>query len=43
RIEAFLVWADGDRAGFQFERIVRLDDFAKLIKALQPNLKTRSN
>jgi hypothetical protein len=42
RIEAFLVWSDGNRAGFQFERIVRLDDFAKLIKALQPNLKSRS-
>lgn len=43
RIEAFLVWIDGDRAGFQFERIVRLDDFAKLIKALQPNLKPRQD
>lgn len=42
RIEAFLVWSDGDRAGFQFERIIRLDDFAKLIKALQPNPKMRA-
>ena len=41
RIEAFLVWTDGDRAGFQFERIVRLDDFTKLIKALQPGTKAR--
>lgn len=41
RIEAFLVWSDGDRAGFQFERIVRLDDFTKLIKALQPTVKPR--
>lgn len=43
RIEAFLVWVDGDRAGFQFERIVRMDDFAKMIKALQPSTKLRSN
>ena len=42
RIEAFLVWIDGDRAGFQFERIVRLDDFAKMIKALQPAPKPRT-
>lgn len=41
RIEAFLVWTDGDRAGFQFERIVRLDDFNKLIRAIQPGQKPR--
>lgn len=43
RIEAFLVWVDCDRAGFQFERIVRMDDFAKMIKALQPNPRLRSH
>ncbi len=43
RIEAFLVWADQDRAGFQFERIVRMDDFTKMIKALQPNPRLRPN
>ena len=37
RIEAFLVWSDGNRAGFQFERILRNDDFLIMIKALQPN------
>lgn len=42
RIEAFIVWAEGERAGFQFERILRADDFAKLIKALQPNPRLRS-
>jgi hypothetical protein len=42
RIEAFLVWTDGDRAGFQFERIIRLDDFNKMIRALQPSVKPRS-
>lgn len=42
RIEAFLVWSDGDRAGFQFERIVRLDDFNKMIRSLQPGPRSRS-
>ena len=37
RIEAFLVWQDSNRAGFQFERILRGDDFLMMIKALQPN------
>ncbi len=37
RIEAFLVWGDANRAGFQFERILRNDDFLMMIKALQPN------
>jgi hypothetical protein len=42
RIEAFMVWSNNDRSGFQFERIVRADDFAKMIKALQPNPRLRS-
>lgn len=42
RIEAFLVWSDGGRAGFQFERIIRLDDFSKMIRALQPGAKGRA-
>ena len=41
RIEAFLVWSDGERGGFQFERIIRIDDFARMIKALQPNPRLR--
>lgn len=41
RIEAFLVWGDGARAGFQFERIIRQDDFNKMIKQLQPNARLR--
>ena len=41
RIEAFLVWGNEDRSGFQFERIIRADDFAKMIKALQPNPRLR--
>ena len=42
RIEAFMIWNNGDRAGFQFERILRLDDFMKLIDALQPNARLRA-
>lgn len=41
RIEAHLIWATGERAGFQFERIIRLDDFMQLIDTLQPNPRLR--
>ncbi len=41
RIEAHLIWATEERAGFQFERIIRLDDFMGLIDALQPNPRLR--
>ena len=37
RIEAYCIWLTEERAGFQFERIIRLDDFQLLIKELQPN------
>ena len=43
RIEAFVIWNNGERAGFQFERILRLDDFMKTIDALQPNPKLRAS
>ena len=43
RIEAFVIWNNGDRAGFQFERILRLDDFMRTIDALQPNPKLRAS
>ena len=43
RIEAFVIWNNGDRAGFQFERILRLDDFMKMIDSLQPNPKLRAS
>jgi hypothetical protein len=36
RIEAFLVWGDKDRAGFQFERVIRADDLVKMVKSLVP-------
>lgn len=41
RIEAHLIWATEDRAGFQFERIVRLEDFVRMIDTLQPNPRLR--
>jgi len=41
RIEAHLIWAHDDRSGFQFERIIRLDDFLKVVDALQPNPRLR--
>lgn len=41
RIEAHLIWATADRAGFQFERIIRLDDFATMIEAINPPARTR--
>ncbi len=37
RIEAHLIWLAEGRAGFQFERIIRPDDFFTLIDTLQPN------
>ncbi len=41
RIEAHMIWQAEDRSGFQFERIIRLDDFDDLIDALQPNPRLR--
>ena len=41
RIEAHCIWVTEDRAGFQFERIIRLDDFVTMIKAIQPNPRLR--
>jgi len=41
RIEAHMIWGTEDRAGFQFERILRLDDFMALIDTMQPNPRLR--
>jgi hypothetical protein len=41
RNEALCIWTDDERAGFQFERIIRLDDFVAMIEALQPNPRLR--
>lgn len=41
RIEAHLIWATDERCGFQFERIVRHDEFMAMIEAIQPNARLR--
>lgn len=41
RIEAYVIWTRENRAGFQFERIIRLDDFVAIIDQLQPNPRLR--
>lgn len=41
RIEAHVIWTTEDRAGFQFERIIRLEDFMAMIDEMQPNPKLR--
>lgn len=41
RIEAYCMWVSGDRAGFQFERIIRIEDFNAAIDQLQPNPRLR--
>lgn len=42
RIEAHLIWAHEDRSGFQFERIIRHDEFLKLLDNFQPNSRLRA-
>jgi len=42
QIEAHLIWLRPDRCGFQFERIIRLEDFMQLIDAVQPNPRLRA-
>ena len=41
QIEAHLIWRRDKRYGFQFERIIRLDEFMKLVDKLQPNPRLR--
>jgi len=42
RIEAHVIWMTGDRAGFQFERIIRTDDFLAMLDEMQPNPRLRN-
>jgi hypothetical protein len=37
RIEAYCMWTTDTRAGFQFERIIRADDFLEIVCEMQPN------
>ena len=41
RLEAYVIWTRDQRAGFQFERIIRFDDFMSVIDTLQPNPRLR--
>ena len=41
QIEAYCMWVSRGRAGFQFERIIRIDDFMAAIRELQPNPRLR--
>lgn len=41
RLEAYVIWTRDQRAGFQFERIIRFDDFLSVIDTLQPNPRLR--
>ena len=41
-IEAHLIWSLDERAGFQFERVIRSDDFELLIAAIRPAERPRS-
>lgn len=43
RIEAYVIWTREPRIGFQFERILRVDDFVEMIDTLQPNPRLRKN
>lgn len=39
RIEALVIWTVENRAGFQFERVVRLPDFLGLLDHVSPRLR----
>ena len=41
RIEAHLIWTADGCAGFQFERIIRLNEFTAMIETIQPNPRLR--
>ena len=43
RIESYVIWVKDERAGFQYERIIRIDDFMALIDTLQPNPRLRKS
>lgn len=37
RIEALVIWTVEQRAGLQFERVLRLPDFLALLETISPN------
>lgn len=42
RIEAHMIWVHEERSGFQFERIIRYEDFVAMLDDLQPNPRLRA-
>ena len=42
RIEAHCIWTKDHRAGLQFERLIRPDEFAAMLGKMQPNPALRS-
>jgi hypothetical protein len=42
RIEAHVIWVMDSRAGFQFERVIRLPDFMKMLSTVSPRLRDAS-
>ena len=41
RIEAYVIWLIDNRAGFQFERIIRMDVLLQILAEMQPNPRLR--
>lgn len=39
RIEALVIWTSANRAGFQFERVLRLPNFLGLLEIISPKLR----
>jgi PilZ domain len=39
RLEALIIWTVENRAGFQFERVVRLPDFLAMLDQIGPKLR----
>ncbi len=41
RIEGCCIWTHDNRAGFQFERIIRPDEYDDMIAAMKPKMRMR--
>ncbi len=39
RIEAHLIWTVDNRAGFQFERVIRVPEFLSMLEKVAPKLR----
>ncbi|WP_164114452.1 PilZ domain-containing protein [Sphingorhabdus sp. Alg239-R122] len=41
QIEAHMIWTVGGRCGFQFERVIRLNEFLDMVEVLNPVTRVR--